>query len=59
MMEAVLVLAGLAQHYRLHLAPGQRIASLASVTLRPRYGMTMILERRVPGEGPVLAERSQ
>src|SRR6266403_1982283 len=47
MMEAVLVLAGLAQHYRLHLAPGQRIAPLASVTLRPRYGMTMILERRV------------
>jgi cytochrome P450 len=46
MMESTLILAGIAQHYRFHPAPEQRIEPLASVTLRPRYGMTMLLERR-------------
>jgi cytochrome P450 len=45
-MEAILVLATLGQRWRLHLAPDQRIAWQPIVTLRPRYGMRMIPERR-------------
>ena len=43
MVEAILVLAGISQHYRLHPTPGQPIELLTSVTTRPRYGMRMIL----------------
>jgi cytochrome P450 len=46
MMEAVLILAGISQHYRLHFPAGQAIEPFGSVTLRPRYGMTAIPERR-------------
>jgi cytochrome P450 len=46
MMEATLILASISQHYRLRLSPGHRVEPFASVTLRPRYGMTMIPERR-------------
>ncbi len=51
MMEATLLLAGVAQHYRLRLTPGQRVEPMASVTLRPRYGMVMIVERRTSAGG--------
>jgi cytochrome P450 len=44
--EAVLVLATLAQHWRLWLAPKQRIALMPRITLRPKYGMRMIATRR-------------
>lgn len=40
-MEAALVLATLAQRFRFALAPGHRVAPRASITLRPRYGMSM------------------
>jgi hypothetical protein len=40
-----------AQHYRLRLTPGQRVEPMASVTLRPRYGMVMIVERRTSAGG--------
>ena len=46
MVEAILVLAGISQHYRLHPTPGQPIELLTSVTTRPRYGMRMILRCR-------------
>lgn len=46
MNEATLILASLAQRYRLQLAPGQEIVPQANVTLRPKYGMKMRLERR-------------
>ena len=46
MLETTLFLAGLAQHYRLRLALGQRVEPMASVTLRPRHGMAMNIERR-------------
>ncbi len=45
MNEAVLILASLAQRYRLRLAPGQDIVPQANVTLRPKYGLKMIVER--------------
>jgi cytochrome P450 len=46
MAEAMLILATLAQRYRLHLKPGFPVEPQGLITLRPRHGMTMILERR-------------
>jgi cytochrome P450 len=47
--EAVLVLATLARRWRLRLAPEHRVALQPSITLRPRGGMPMALERRGQG----------
>ncbi|MBI3504423.1 MAG: cytochrome P450 [Proteobacteria bacterium] len=44
--EAVLVLATIAQRWRLWLAPKQRIALYPQITLRPRYGIRMVATRR-------------
>ncbi len=46
LMEAILLLATIAQHFRLALVPGQTIAKLPSVTLRPKSGIRVILHRR-------------
>lgn len=46
MNEATLILASLAQRYRLRLAADQQVALQANVTLRPRYGLRMTLEKR-------------
>jgi cytochrome P450 len=46
MMEATLLLAAIAQRYRLHLAPNQRVKPLASITLRPKNGIRMKIEPR-------------
>ena len=46
MMEAQLVLATLAQRYRAHLVPGHLVEPLVLISLRPRYGMPMYIERR-------------
>ena len=46
LIEAHLVLATLAQHYRLHLVPGHRVDPWPLITLRPRFGMPMVIERR-------------
>ena len=46
MMEAKLVLATVAQRYRLALVPGSEVATEPTVTLRPRHGLAMTLERR-------------
>jgi cytochrome P450 len=48
-MEAVLVVATLAQHYRFALEPGHRVELEPSVTLRPRTGMRMRITRRPTG----------
>jgi cytochrome P450 len=45
-MEGVLVLATLAQQWRMRLAPGHRVEMQPLVTLRPRHGMRMTLETR-------------
>jgi cytochrome P450 len=47
-MEVTLVLATIAQRWRLRLAPGQKIALQPIITLRPKHGMRMSLERRAP-----------
>ena len=48
MMEAVLLLATIAQHFRLTLLPGQAVTPTPYVTLRPEPGMRMLLTRRAP-----------
>ena len=42
--EAALILASVAQKYRLRMAPGHPVEPRALVTLRPRYGLKMTLE---------------
>ena len=46
MMEAVLLLATIAQKFKLTLVPGQSIEKLPSVTLRPKSGIRVVLHRR-------------
>jgi cytochrome P450 len=46
-LEAHLVVATIAQRFRLHLTPGHRAEPWPLITLRPRYGMPMFIERRV------------
>ena len=46
MQEATLILATVAQRYRLRLAPGRRVEPMGLITLRPRGGLPMTLERR-------------
>ncbi|MBL8165371.1 MAG: cytochrome P450 [Anaerolineae bacterium] len=48
LMEARLILAGLAGHYRLSLVPGQSVAVEPLITLRPRDALMMRLARRSP-----------
>ncbi|MEQ8980900.1 MAG: cytochrome P450 [Deltaproteobacteria bacterium] len=44
-MEAKLLLATIAQRYAPRLAPGHDVTPIPTVTLRPKYGMRMFLER--------------
>jgi len=46
MEEAMLILAMIAQRYRLHLKPGFPVEPQGLITLRPRHGLRMTLERR-------------
>jgi cytochrome P450 len=46
LIEAQLIVATLAQRYRLHLVPGHPVTPWALITLRPRFGMPMTIERR-------------
>ena len=45
-MEGVLLIATIAQKWKMRLAPGQVVEPKAMVTLRPRYGMRMVIEAR-------------
>lgn len=45
-MEEMLLLAALGQQWKMRLAPGQVVATQPIITLRPKFGMKMILERR-------------
>lgn len=55
MTEATLILAVLAQRFRVRLKPGQEITLQARITLRPKNGLLTILERRRPAAMPALA----
>jgi cytochrome P450 len=48
LMEATLILATVAQKFRLKLVPGHPVVPLASITLRPRHGIRVTLESRTP-----------
>ena len=45
-MEGILLIASIAQHWRLRLVKSQRVEVQPLITLRPRHGMQMTLERR-------------
>ena len=47
-MEGVLLLATLAQTWKLRLVPGHIVEPEPLITLRPKYGMKMIVEPRTP-----------
>ena len=55
LIEAQLVLTTLAQSYRLQLVPGHRVEPWPLITLRPRFGMPMTIERRTAWRPPVEA----
>ncbi len=46
-MEGILLLATLAQRWRMQLVPGHRVAMKPVMTLRPKHGMRMTVTRRV------------
>ena len=48
-MEGVLLLATIAQKWKLSLVPGHRVEPEPLITLRPKYGMRMQVESREPG----------
>jgi hypothetical protein len=45
-MEGVLAVATIAQRWRLRLVPGHAVALQPIITLRPKFGMRMTVERR-------------
>jgi len=46
LIEAQLIVATLAQQYRLRLVAGHRVEPQPLITLRPRFGMSMMIDRR-------------
>jgi cytochrome P450 len=48
MMEARLILATVAQKYRLSVAPGHQVVPDRLFTLRPKYGLKMVATKREP-----------
>ncbi|MBV9087408.1 MAG: cytochrome P450, partial [Acidobacteriaceae bacterium] len=50
--EALLLIATIAPRWRLRLVPGHPVEPQAVVTLRPKHGMKMIVEGRVPARAP-------
>src|SRR5216684_3845566 len=55
MMEATLLLATIAQRFRMRLVSHQRVEPLASITLRPKKGIRVKLEERA--RAPVTSDR--
>ena len=46
MLEATLLLATIAQHWRMQTVPDQTVVPVPSITLRPRNGIRMILQQK-------------
>jgi cytochrome P450 len=57
-MEAALVLATIAQRFRFRLVPDHPVTPLASITLRPRHGIRVVLEVRGATPQPANGKRS-
>ena len=58
-MEATLLLATIAQHFRILLVPGHPAVPMPSITLRPRHGIRATLEARGAGHLKAGAVRTQ
>jgi cytochrome P450 len=56
-MEGVLLLATIAQAWRMRLAPGQRVAPRPMITLRAKNGIHMRLEKRASGQLPLITRK--
>jgi cytochrome P450 len=52
MMEIVLLLATIGQRFRFSLAPGHKVEVLPALSLRPKNGIKVIPERRIPATIP-------
>jgi cytochrome P450 len=52
LIEIPLIVATIAQRYRLQLVPGFPVATKPGITIRPRYGMMMTVEKPGPVEVP-------
>ena len=46
MMEAVLLVATIAQRFRIAVVPGHPVEPFASITLRPKYGLKATIAAR-------------
>lgn len=51
LMEAHLLLAALVRRYEFRHVPAHRVVNQASITLRPRYGMSMTAHARTGARG--------
>lgn len=58
MLEAVLLLATIAQRWRFTLAPDQHVTLLPSITLRPKDGIRMVVSQREGTHEPMDAHES-
>jgi cytochrome P450 len=54
LMETALVLATVAQRFRMRLVPGHAVTPWPSITLRPRHGIKVTLEKREYSEMPAM-----
>jgi cytochrome P450 len=59
LMETALLLATIAKQYRLRLVLDQTVVPIASITLRPRYGIRVTLEKRKPAEAQISLSKTQ
>ena len=50
-MEGILAIATLAQRWRVRLVPGHPVEPQPLITLRPKYGIRMVLEPRAIAKG--------
>jgi cytochrome P450 len=57
MMETQICLAMIAQRFRLDLVAGQRVEYEATVTLRPKHAVKMMLKPQLPAPHPLVAMR--
>jgi cytochrome P450 len=58
-METALVLATIAQKFRMRLVPEHPVVPMPTITLRPRYGIRMVLESREGAENTRSAANAQ
>ncbi len=59
LMEAALLLATIAQKFRMRLVLDQKVEPVASITLRPRHGIQVTLEARQPAQANAAVASTQ